>query len=133
MHNVCAMNILNNSSLSLLPPLPLVLQNFSTSSSSYFTNAASSQGIMIFTDSCLNQFMPTVAFSQPILPTVPTFAVRETDVSRHIGGTSGVPLKPLRDDSALRALSSLRVLRGVPEGPPLCRETQSLGQQIKNW
>ena len=37
------------------------------------------------------------------LPTVPTFAVRETDVSRHNGGTSGAPLKPLRDDSALTA------------------------------
>ena len=31
--------------------------------------------------------------------------------------------QPLRDDSALRALSSLRGLRGVPEVPPLCRET----------
>ena len=39
-------------------------------------------------------------------PTVPTFAVRETDVSRHNEGTSGAPLKPLRDDSALKALSS---------------------------
>ena len=56
----------------------------------------------------LNPFMPTVAFSHP------TFAVRETDVSRHNGGTSGAPLKPLRDDSALRALSSLRGLRGAP-------------------
>ena len=27
-----------------------------------------------------------------------TFAVRETDVSRHNGGTSGAPLKPLRDE-----------------------------------
>ena len=26
------------------------------------------------------------------LPTVPTFAVRETDVSQHNGGTSGAPL-----------------------------------------
>ena len=33
------------------------------------------------------------------------------------------PLKPLGDDSALRALSSLRGLRGAPEAPPLCRET----------
>ena len=41
------------------------------------------------------------------LPTVPAFAVRETNVSRHNGGTSGTPLKPLRDDSALRALSAL--------------------------
>ena len=57
------------------------------------------------------------------MPTVPTFAVRETDVSRHNGGTSGAPFKPLRDDSALRALSSLRGLRGAPEVPPLCRET----------
>ena len=55
----------------------------------------------------------------PFLPTVPTFAVRETDVSRHNGGTSGPPIMP----SALRALSSLRGLRGAPEVPPLCRET----------
>ena len=56
-------------------------------------------------------------------PTVQTFAVWETDVSRHSEGTSGAPLKPLRDDSALRALSTLRGLREVPEDPPLCRET----------
>ena len=70
----------------------------------------------------------------PFMPTVPTFAVRETDVSRHDGGTSGAPLKPLRDDSALRALSILRGLRRAPEVPPLCRETQSLGQQmLERW
>ena len=51
------------------------------------------------------------------MPTVPTFAVRETDVSRHKGGTSDAPLKPLRDDSALRALSSLGGSRGAPEVP----------------
>ena len=68
----------------------------------------------------------------PFLTTFPTFAVRETDASRHNGGTSGAPLKTLRNDSALRALSSLRVLRGAPEVPPLCRETQSLGQQMLN-
>ena len=33
-------------------------------------------------------------------------------------------------DSALRALSTLRGLRGAPEVPPLCRETQSRGQQM---
>ena len=33
-------------------------------------------------------------------------------------------------NSALRALSTLRGLRGAPEVPPLCRETQSLGQQM---
>ena len=38
----------------------------------------------------------------PFIPTVPTCAVRETNVSRHNGGTSGAPLKPLRVDSALR-------------------------------
>ena len=32
----------------------------------------------------------------------------------------------------LRALSSLRGLRVAPEAPPLCRETQSLGQQMLN-
>ena len=31
--------------------------------------------------------------------------------------------RPVRVDSALRALSSLRGLRGAPEVPPLCRET----------
>ena len=59
----------------------------------------------------------------PFMPTVPTFAVRETDVSRRNGRTSGAPLKPLRDDSALRALLSLRGLRGAPEVPPLYRDT----------
>ena len=39
-------------------------------------------------------------------------------VSRHNGGTAGAPLKPLRVDSALRTLSSLRGLRGAPEVPP---------------
>ena len=29
-----------------------------------------------------------------------------------------------------RALLTLRGLRGAPEVPPLCRETQSLGQQM---
>ena len=51
-----------------------------------------------------------------------TFAVRET-ASLGIKGGTAAPLKPLRDDSDLRALSSLRGLRGAPEGPPLCRET----------
>ena len=69
---------------------------------------------------------------------VPTFAVRETDVSRHTGGTSDAPLKPLRDDNALRALLSLRGLRGAPEVPPLCRETSvsrtaNVGTVGKNW
>ena len=51
-------------------------------------------------------------------------------VSRHNGGTSGAPLKPLKVDSVLRALSSLRGLRGASEVPLLCPETQSLGQQM---
>ena len=54
----------------------------------------------------LTHFCPPLCFSNQI----PTFAVRETDVSRHNGGTSGAPLKPLGDDSVLRALSSLRGL-----------------------
>ena len=33
----------------------------------------------------------------------------------------------------LRALSTLRGLRGAPEVPPLCRETQSLGQQMLSF
>ena len=40
-------------------------------------------------------------------------------VSRHNGGTSGAPLKPLRVDSPLRALSTLRGLRGAPEVAPI--------------
>ena len=77
----------------------------------------------------LTHFYPPLRFRNQ----VPTFAVRETNVSRHNGGTSGAPHKPLRDDSALRALS-MRGLRGAPEVPPLCRETQSLGQRmLERW
>ena len=79
-----------------------------------------------------NDFKSLFFIPKSSYETVPTFAVRETDVSRHNGGTSGAPLKPLRVDSALRALSTLRGLRGAPEVPPLCRETQSLGQQMLN-
>ena len=61
-----------------------------------------------------NPFMPTVAFN---------ICCPRDCVSRHNGGTAGAPLKHFRDDSALRALSSLRGLRGAPEVPPLCRET----------
>ena len=73
----------------------------------------------------------------PFMPTVPTFAVRETDVSRHNGGASGAPLKPLRDESALRTLSALGGLRGTPEVPSLCREmlisrTANVGTVGKN-
>ena len=78
----------------------------------------------------LTHFCPPLRFRNQFLPTVPTFAVWETDVSRHNGGTSGAPLKPLRVDSFLRALSSLRGLRGAPAVPPSCQETQSLGQQM---
>ena len=67
--------------------------------------------------------MPTVAFN---------IYCRRDCVSRHNGGTSGAPLKPLRVDSALKALSTLRGLRGTPDVPPLCQETQSLGQQMLN-
>ena len=43
------------------------------------------------------------------MATVQTFAVRDQMPTIYI--TSGAPLKPLRDDSVLRALSSLRGLR----------------------
>ena len=55
-------------------------------------------------DDTFNPFMPTVAFN---------ICCPRDCVSRHNGGTSGAPLKPLRDDSALRALFSLRGLRGA--------------------
>ena len=49
----------------------------------------------------------------PILPTVAFNICCPRDcVSRHNGGTVGAPLNPLRVDSALRALSTLRGLRG---------------------
>ena len=74
----------------------------------------------------------------PFMPTVPTFAVRETDVSRHNGGALGAPLKPLRDGSVLRALSSLRGLSGAPEALSFCRETSvsltaNVGTVGKKW
>ena len=71
-----------------------------------------------------------ITIPQPIYPHRSNMCCPRDCVSRHNGGTSGAPLKPLRVDSALRALSTLRGLRGAPEGPPLCRETQSLGQQM---
>ena len=46
----------------------------------------------------VNPFMPTVAFN---------ICFPRDCVSRHNGGTSGAPLKPLRVDSALQALSTL--------------------------
>ena len=69
------------------------------------------------------QVQPAHALTHLCPPLRSTFAVRETDVSRHNGGTSGAPFKPLRDDSDLRSLSSLKGLRGAAEVPPLCRET----------
>ena len=42
----------------------------------------------------LTHFCPPLRFRNQFLPTVPTFAVQETDVSRHNGGTSGAPLNP---------------------------------------
>ena len=86
-----------------------------------------------------NQTSNVVCISYELCPFVPTVAFSQLNsnmccprdcVSRHNGGTSGAALKPLRDDSALRALSTLFCLRGAPEVPPLCRETQSLGQQM---
>ena len=76
----------------------------------------------------MNPFMPTGAFN--------IYCPRDC-ISRHNGGTSCAPLKPLRDDSALRTLSSLRGLRGAPEVPPLCREasvsqTANVGTVGKN-
>ena len=70
-------------------------------------------GVPLHTSLCLTHFCPPLRFRNQFLSTVQTFAVRETDVSRHNGGTSGDTLKPLRDDSALRPLSSLRGLRGA--------------------
>ena len=49
----------------------------------------------------INPFMPTVTFN--------ICCLRDC-VSRHNGGTARAALKPLRDDSALRALSSLRAI-----------------------
>ena len=63
----------------------------------------------------VNPFDPIVAFSQ----LSSKICCPRDCVSRHNGGTSGAPLKPLRDDSALRALSSLRSLRGGTRGTPI--------------
>ena len=64
-------------------------------------------------ETSLTHFCPPLRFRNQ----VPTCDVRETDVSRHNGGTSGAPLKPLRDDSALRTLSSYGGTRGSPIMP----------------
>ena len=54
------------------------------------------------TVSTVTHFCPPLRFRNSFLPTVPTFAVQETNVSRHNGGASGAPLKPLRDDRHYR-------------------------------
>ena len=46
----------------------------------------------------------------------------------------GIIFKPLRNNSVLRALSSLRGLRGAPEVPHYAEKRQSLGQQmLERW
>ena len=59
----------------------------------------------------------TIIISKPIYSHRSNMCCPRECVSRHNGGTSGAPLKPLRDDSAFRALSTL---------------TQSLEQQMLN-
>ena len=66
--------------------------------------------------------MEQLASFNPFMPTVPTFAVRETDVSRDNGGTSGAPLNA-SETIVLSEHYRLRGLRGAPEVPPVCRET----------
>ena len=61
-----------------------------------------------------NPFMPTGAFN---------ICCPRDCVSRHNGGTSGAPLKPLRDDSALRALLVSFTVRGLHKS---CRFTPNL-------
>ena len=74
---------------------------------------------------CINPFMPTGAFN---------ICCPRDCVFRHNGGTSGAPLKPLRVDSALRALSTLRGSRGASEVPPLCQETSvSRTANVGTW
>ena len=51
----------------------------------------------------LNPFVPTVAFSQ----LSSNMSCPRDCVSRHNGGTSGAPLKPLRDDSVVMSLNKL--------------------------
>ena len=65
-------------------------------------NASSEHVNKARTDTGVNPFMPTGAFR---------ICCSRDCVSGHNGGTAGAPLKPLRDDSVLRALSSLRGLR----------------------
>ena len=64
----------------------------------------------------LNPFLPNVAFN---------ICCPRDCVSRYNGGTADAPLKPLRDDSALRALSTLRGLRGAPVAPTMPRDAVS--------
>ena len=59
----------------------------------------------------INPLMPVGNYSYQFFISCPRDCV-----SRHNGGTSGAPLKPLRVYSALRALSTLMCLRGAPEG-----------------
>ena len=90
------------------------------------------EGSTTLRDPCSRKsFVNLLRYCNPLMPNGAFNICCPRDcVSRHNGGTSGAPLKPLRVDSALKALPTLRGLRGAPEVPPLCRETQSLGQQM---
>ena len=72
---------------------------------------------------CLGQWKMSDQSAQPLNPFIPNGAFNiccpRDCVSRHNGGTRGAPLKPLRVDSALRALSTLRGLRGGTRGSPI--------------
>ena len=62
------------------------------------------------------------------------FSASLTHLCPPLRSTFAVSLKPLRDDSALRTLSSLRGLRGAPAVPPLCRETSvSRTAKVGTW
>ena len=43
---------------------------------------------------CFRQIIEVTCAVNPFMPTVPTFVVRETDVSRHNGRASGSPIMP---------------------------------------
>ena len=58
--------------------------------------------------------LPLILFNPLMLTGAFNICCPRDCVSRHNGGTSGAPLKPLRVDSALRALSTLR---GAPIMP----------------
>ena len=80
-----------------------------------------------------NNFYPLKEAGLELVVDLTLFLSRMSNsILQFMKASAGTYLLAFKSWNNLRALSTLRGLRGAPEVPPLCRETQSLGQQMLN-